>query len=63
MAAKYEPTELQIEDCCRAIQKSWSVAERCSRGAWLHENDSRVGSPPYNLDEIQVTLGDIFAEQ
>ncbi len=57
MAVKYEPTQLQIRDGCKAIQESWSVAERCRRGGWLHKHDLRASMPQFTRDEIRFALG------
>lgn len=53
MAEKYEPTQLQIRDCCRLIQEAWSVAERCRRAVWLHKDDLHASIPQFSHDDIR----------
>ena len=63
MGAKYEPTRLQIRDCCKIIRESWTDAERRRRGAWLHKDDLQAALPHFTNDEIRFALSGGMAQQ
>jgi hypothetical protein len=63
MAAKFEPTELQIEDGCKAIREQWTIAERCRRGGWLHKHDLRADIPEMSREETRYAVGGHYVER